>query len=177
MNVRKLPMWTRFQTVGPHVYMRTWPRSIGSTATSSRLIVSCSCSVTAVSSSTVAEAAIPSLRPEKPMPSVVVAPTAIVPGSRPSASDIASDIAPEMCGEPRFLGDRDDVGAGDHPALLTELLGDDRSGTRSPRCPSTAGRRDGKVPAHVAEPRRAEDGVDERVHHRVAVGVAQQAAA
>src|ERR1039457_403578 len=44
------------------------------------------------SSSSVADAAIPSLLPENPMPSVVVAPTAIVPGSRSSAVDIASDI-------------------------------------------------------------------------------------
>ena len=32
------------------------------------------------------------------------------------------------------------------------------------------------MPAHIAEARRAEDGVDERVHDRIAVRVPQQAA-
>ena len=44
------------------------------------------------SRSTVADAAIPSPRPENPMPSVVVAPTAIVPFGRPSASEMCADI-------------------------------------------------------------------------------------
>ena len=110
------------------------------------------------------------------MPSVVVAPTAIVPGSRPSAFDIASDIGPR-CAASR----------GSSAIAMTWALVIVQPSSRSfsatifrnsqPEVSFQRGSPDGKVPAHVAEPGRAEDRVDERVHHRVAVGVTEQAAA
>src|ERR1017187_4223955 len=126
MNVRKLPMWTRFQTVGPHVYIRMCPGSIGSTATSSRLIVSCSWSVTAV--------------PATPSPQ-------------------RRSLRSERRGQPGLLGNRDDVGTGDNPALGLELLGHHvqelAAGGVLPL--GVTGR---KVLAHVAEPGGAEYCVD-----------------
>src|ERR1700675_2442623 len=182
MKVRKLPMWTRFQTVGPHVYRRTWPGSIGSTATSSRLIVSCSWRVTAVPAAPSPRRR--SLRSGRRSPYRQWSSRrrrssrARDPAPWPSRWTLCRDPqraadGPEIGSEPRLLGDGDDVGAADRPAFLAELLGDDlqKLAARGVLPARVAGR---EVPAHVAEPGRSEDGVDERMHHGVAVRMTEQ---
>ena len=117
--------------------------------------------------STTALAAIPSPRPVKPMPSVLVAETATQAGSTPSAAAITA-------AEPRRLGDGDGMGRGDRePGLAGELGAAAEQVGAADAPPALVG--GGEVESDVAEARGAEDRVAEGVTDRIAVGVALEA--
>ena len=111
----------------------------------------------------------------KPSRSVVVARTATRSGSTPSAPASRTRIASRSGGDPRLLADQDAVGVDELPAGLAHLpVGLREQLQRVDALRRLVARREER--ADVAEARRAEDGVDERVRDHVAVGVAREPA-
>ena len=81
------------------------------------------------------------------------------------------------CGERRrLLGDRDHVGAGDRPALLASLSATTFRNSQ-PEVSFQCGSCEGKCWPMSPRPEAPRIASTRRVHHRVAVGVAEQAAA
>ena len=128
------------------------------------------------SSSATATAASPSPRPVKPRPSVVVARTVTRPGLD---AERLREPRPHRSAErrdPRLLADEHAVRVHELPAGLAHL----RVGAREQverRGALPLGRARGEERADVAESRRAEERVDQRVRDHVAVRVARRARA